>query len=642
MGFLGSADSGLGSVDTASESAGGAGGGGGTLLGVVAKFSGAIITSAGGATFTQLGDPGSQPLINSNSSNNTEYPTSARSISVLWVFASTGNGATPYTVTLYKRPAGGALAATTMQVTVPGGAAVGATFRDSAHPVTFADGDSYAVRVDSAATGEGNKFVLAQLEGPPPAAIPSSTLAATGTTTGTTPLSGIVSGTLARGTLASVQLGGGASNQAAYFQLTDNSARTVDNVTVVTAAGRAGAQWIRQALPPAVSPDLTSWAIDTGAGDDIVNTGAPGSPLKTVSELARRLAWRTISSAVTSTLTGNMAGTDLPAFTFKLAFGGSFNLAGVPTVIYTSTFTGVTHTTAAPGTTDETVTDAAVPGGSFTAAGALANGVIGFDSTSGGYFWFAKDQGATTARISTPSVATANGHTYQAQTLPQINPIRFTECDRQSGTAIVLALVYDPTASHFWDTLAPGRFDRVWLTTPNLGGSTLSNCCLTGSWLTRVDAPEARLTFSNGGLWRGTGTELAILQISQSTIQGTVTLQAMGMQVQGGFCNIAADIRGYDYTNAVATSALVSTAYWGIIYWSLGALTAANVGATSFLMSADKFSQIGYLASPICVAGSTANATPINIGGTGAISVAALTGGGGVVNAQQNGIFNST
>lgn len=131
----------------------------------VGKFTGVLIPSGGGAASTFLGDPGSQPLINSNSSSNDEYPTSARVITKLWVCAMSGNGATAYTVTLWRRPSGGAMAATAMTVTVTAGAAAGQTFVDSAHPITFADGDTFALQAAIAASGEGPQVLSATLEG---------------------------------------------------------------------------------------------------------------------------------------------------------------------------------------------------------------------------------------------------------------------------------------------------------------------------------------------------------------------------------------------------------------------------------------------------------------------------------------------
>jgi hypothetical protein len=166
--MIGGEDLGVGGVDTAANAAGGGGGGGGgnTRASIAAKFSGVIVTSNGGATQTYLGDPGSQPLINSDASSTIEYPTAAGLISALAVCAITGNGATPYTVTLYHRPFGGALTATAVAVTVPAGAAIGQVFEDIVHSETFGEKDTFALLVTSAATGEGNKVMTASLLGP--------------------------------------------------------------------------------------------------------------------------------------------------------------------------------------------------------------------------------------------------------------------------------------------------------------------------------------------------------------------------------------------------------------------------------------------------------------------------------------------
>jgi hypothetical protein len=135
---------------------------------VVAKFSGTLQVSAGGATTTDLGDPGTQPLLNSNSSSNVEYATSARLISRMRVYWPIVNGATAVTVTLAQRPkATGVRADTTMTVNIPGGQAANTTLVDLAHPILFADGDTFAVHADSAAAPEGGgKSLTVTLEGP--------------------------------------------------------------------------------------------------------------------------------------------------------------------------------------------------------------------------------------------------------------------------------------------------------------------------------------------------------------------------------------------------------------------------------------------------------------------------------------------
>lgn len=135
-------------------------------LGIIGKFSGVLVTDAVLTSATFLGDPGFQPLLNANGTPDAEYPTSLRFISRMRVFAPTGNGATPFVVTLFKRPSGGANAATTQTVTVPALAAVGSNFSDLIHPILYADGDTFSVKVTSAATAEGNKPMTVTLQGP--------------------------------------------------------------------------------------------------------------------------------------------------------------------------------------------------------------------------------------------------------------------------------------------------------------------------------------------------------------------------------------------------------------------------------------------------------------------------------------------
>lgn len=137
-------------------------------LQVVATLSGTLQVSAGGATTTDLGDPGTQPLLNSNSSSNVEYATSARLITRMRVYWPIVNGATAVNVTLAKRlKTTGVRADTTMTVNIPGAQAANTTLVDLAHPILFADGDTFAVHADSAAAPEGGgKSLTVTLEGP--------------------------------------------------------------------------------------------------------------------------------------------------------------------------------------------------------------------------------------------------------------------------------------------------------------------------------------------------------------------------------------------------------------------------------------------------------------------------------------------
>jgi hypothetical protein len=138
-------------------------------LGVVGKFSGAIVTSAVGATTSYLADSGSALAV-ANLSVPQRYPTSLRLITRLRVAVSAVSGAlsNSVTATVYQGTGGGVPAATAMQVNIPSGSAVGTLFVDSAHPLLALDGDTFDVRLDDAGAdaAAGTLAVSAVLEGP--------------------------------------------------------------------------------------------------------------------------------------------------------------------------------------------------------------------------------------------------------------------------------------------------------------------------------------------------------------------------------------------------------------------------------------------------------------------------------------------
>lgn len=130
--------------------------------GVVAKFTGMIV-SAEGDSFSYMADPGQQQALAEGviELQPQLYPTSARVIARIRAVATNGNGATAYTATLYKN---GVVTAQT--VTVPAAATVGEGFLDSAHPITFLDGDRFDVRLDKAESADDAALVSVTLEGP--------------------------------------------------------------------------------------------------------------------------------------------------------------------------------------------------------------------------------------------------------------------------------------------------------------------------------------------------------------------------------------------------------------------------------------------------------------------------------------------
>lgn len=138
-------------------------------LGIAGKFSGAIVTSAIGATASYLADSGSALAV-ANLATPQRYPTSLRLLTRLRVVVSTVVGAlsNAVTATVYQGTGGGAPAATAMRVSIPAGTAAGAGFSDVAHPLLALDGDTFDVRLDDvgADAGAGTMAVSATVEGP--------------------------------------------------------------------------------------------------------------------------------------------------------------------------------------------------------------------------------------------------------------------------------------------------------------------------------------------------------------------------------------------------------------------------------------------------------------------------------------------
>lgn len=112
----------------------------------IQKFSGAIVSSAGGATISYLADTGAQLIVANLAAH--RYPTSMRlamRLRVTKLYAA-GVLTNNITCTLYKNAV-----ATAMTVTVLTADAVNTKYVDSAHPILFVDGDDYDLRLDDAA-----------------------------------------------------------------------------------------------------------------------------------------------------------------------------------------------------------------------------------------------------------------------------------------------------------------------------------------------------------------------------------------------------------------------------------------------------------------------------------------------------------
>lgn len=127
----------------------------------IIKFSGALATSAGGATSSFLSDNGPFAPEGGNQVA-LHYPTSARLALRLRVTVLLGTSAVAILVTLIKNGV-----ATAMTISIPAGSAAGTKFSDLAHPILFADGDDYDLEMTAAAdsgSGGGPVSISAGLE----------------------------------------------------------------------------------------------------------------------------------------------------------------------------------------------------------------------------------------------------------------------------------------------------------------------------------------------------------------------------------------------------------------------------------------------------------------------------------------------
>lgn len=121
----------------------------------ITQFAGSVI-GAVGAVVSYLADTGP---VAANQIVALRRPTSLRLAMRLRVTNIVNSSANAVTVTLYKNAV-----ATAMTVSIPAATAAATKFVDSAHPILFADGDDYDLRMDDAADVAGVVSVSASLE----------------------------------------------------------------------------------------------------------------------------------------------------------------------------------------------------------------------------------------------------------------------------------------------------------------------------------------------------------------------------------------------------------------------------------------------------------------------------------------------
>lgn len=451
-------------------------------------------------------------------------------------------------------------------------------------------------------------------------------------------LAALASASLTDGTLAYVQ------STLEYFVLVTSGAATRTNVRVA-ASGFAGHQWSRIIKRNVQWEVQATWVIDptnsTGlASDD--NTGVDAThPLLTWQECSMRLWTAEIGQATTIAALGDQQVGDTPVFSYFLRpGGGTMSMTGTPTIVYSSTVTG--YVAAAFGTTaadDNEFSDTAVPGGTFTAAGALAKGVL-LRRTNGTVIYapVLKDLGSTTCRIGQPqnpastsaAVAFAIGDSYQLLRLPKMLSLRVNDQSLINNAPTKLTTFEFSVAQG----LAPGA---VTLTQCYISGGfrgtgaiTCSGCCVD----TGGPPPQAigqNLSFSMCS-FKGTGATTYSFSNAAINTEGSVlSLQGCQVVMASGVWN-AGQFAVYDNTNAGAFPAPVGCDTGGRFHF-LGPIS--GKGCTHKLVCARQSTQIvtalPLAAGSFYTAATTTDVTPIQAGSTAsAVAIPLDANGNGV------------
>jgi hypothetical protein len=416
----------------------------------------------------------------------------------------------------------------------------------------------------------------------------------------------------------------------------------------VTALNKAGFQWIRRMVRNPALDVVPAWVIDpansTGLANDD-NTGATALlPLLTFAELARRLAFAQITTAVAVSVLSNQQAGDVAGslFTCVVTGAGSLVFTGALTSIYTGAVTTYVAGAAAPSTDDGyTMIDATIPV-SFTASGLLADGVL-FKRTNGtaAFWWAAKDMGgAAKLRISVPCTATgraaialANGDTYQAFTMPTILGVRFAFAQG--------ALVNNVQFVNFvWSGVierAPNNVEHVncFEAGTIYSGTIFANSAFRGTVTFWPGGPSP--TNHYFGLIRSGGA-LIISAGPLTQWNGRLVLQNGTIHPNGGTSlQFTTDLAMYDLA---VGSALVAD-YWALVFFQNGAIC-GNGNAGNTVVWANKWSQITFMVASLSVAGTFTGGTPYSVGVTALSAAAVDLGTGNQLATKGNGIYPTT
>lgn len=153
-----------------------------------------------------------------------------------------------------------------------------------------------------------------------------------------------------------------------------------DGITVVAATGAGvGAFWIRQNVSDPYWAYVTTWYVDPVAGSDNATGSTPGTALRTMAELCRRLRFGTSNTAYTINVLNNVPATDIYNPDVRQISGGAgANSSGVVWYVVGQRNVIRSGTTAA-GTTQTDPSAAAA-----TAQAQITDAAIGWTASEGG------------------------------------------------------------------------------------------------------------------------------------------------------------------------------------------------------------------------------------------------------------------
>jgi len=279
--------------------------------------------------------------------------------------------------------------------------------------------------------------------------IPASSIATVvcdGIAVGATQLSTLASAPYTEGTIAWVKTVG------AQFVLEQTSALTTDNITVVSATGKAGYVWVRMAATNYWWTTTTFYVGGAGASDE--NNGTSSiTPVATFAEIRRRLLGAARPSGAPGSLTvhvqGDLADTDPISIDLQ---PGARNAGLTVTILGAPTATAI-GTVASATAHDYTVADGAatITVTAFNWAPWVGKVIrrVGTTGTASETALVTHDLGGGTARITGTNLATigttdiTTGNVIEGLTLPKAMGARANF----AGTMLVNLIDFDPTTT---------------------------------------------------------------------------------------------------------------------------------------------------------------------------------------------------